>query len=58
MFSANQVAGFFNQPYLQKKLMKKPDCLHVINSHKPKFDQKIVVSPWSEMGVANLVMGL
>ena len=58
MFSANQVAGFFNQPYLQKKLMKKPDFLHVINSHKPKFDQKIVVSPWSEMGVANLVMGL
>ena len=57
MFSANQVAGFFNQPYLQKKLMKKPDFLHVINSYKPKFDQRIV-SPWSEMGVGSLVMGL
>ena len=22
MFSANQIAGFFNQPYLWKKLMK------------------------------------
>ena len=27
MFSANEIAGFFNQPYLQNKLMKQPDLL-------------------------------
>ena len=40
MFLANQVAGFFNQPYLQNKSMKQPDFLQVdTNSHKLKADQ-------------------
>ena len=53
MFSANQIAGFFNQPYLQNKSMKEPDFLHVdTNSHKLKVDQKFWV------GVASLVTGL
>ena len=43
MFSANQNAGFFNQPYLQNKSMKQPDFLHVdTNSHKLKVDQKVL----------------
>ena len=43
MFSANQIAGFFNQPYLQKKSMKYTDFLHVAtNSHKLKVDQKFL----------------
>ena len=34
MFSANQIAGFFNQPYLPNKSMKQPDFLYVdTNSH-------------------------
>ena len=41
MFSVNQIAGFFNQPYLQNKSMKQSDFLHVdTNSHKLKVDQK------------------
>ena len=28
MFSSNQIAGFFNQPYLQNKSLKKPDFVH------------------------------
>ena len=40
MFSANQIAGFFNQSYLQNKWMKQPDFLHVdTNSNKLKVDQ-------------------
>ena len=32
----------FNQPYLQSKLMKQSDSLHVdSNSHELKVDQKI-----------------
>ena len=59
MFSANQIAGFFNQLYLQNKSMKQPDFLHVdTNSHKSKVDQKILGWAWSEMGVASLVTGL
>ena len=43
MFSANQIAGFFNQPYLQKKSMKYTDFLHVdTNSHKLKVDQNFL----------------
>ena len=44
MFSANQIAGFFNQPYLQNKSLKWPDdFLHVdTNSQKSKVDQKIL----------------
>ena len=35
IFSAIQVVGFFNQPYLQDKSMKHPDFLHVYtNLHK------------------------
>ena len=41
MFSANEIAGFFNQPYLQNKSVKYPDFLRIyINSHKLKVDQK------------------
>ena len=42
MFLANQIAGFFDQPYLQNKLMKQPDFSQVdTNSHKLKVDQNI-----------------
>ena len=41
IFSANQVDGIFNPPYLQKKSMKQADFLHVdTNPHKLKVDQK------------------
>ena len=55
MFSANQIAGFFNQPYLQNKLM--PGFLHVeTNLHKLKLikiffgvcGQKWVWPVWSQ----------
>ena len=43
MFLASQIAGFFNQPYLQNKSMKKPEFLHVdTNSDRLKVDQKIL----------------
>ena len=59
MFSANQIAAFFNQPYLHSKPMKWPDFLHVdTNSHKLKVDQKKFGWAWPEMGVTNLVTGL
>ena len=59
MFSANQIAEFFNQPYLQNKSMKQPGFLHVdTNSHKLKVDQKNLGWAWSEMGVASQVTGL
>ena len=59
MFSANQIAGLFNQSYLQNKSMKQPDFLHVdTNSHKLKVDQKIFGWAWSEAGVTSLVTGL
>ena len=59
MLSANQIAGFFNQLYLQNKSMKQFDFLHVdTNSHKLKVDQKMFGWAWSEMGVASLVTGL
>ena len=58
MFSANQIAGFFNQPYPQNKSMKQPDFLHVdTNSHKLKVNRKICGWAWSEKGLANLVTG-
>ena len=41
MFSANQIAAFFHQPYLQNKSMKYLDILHVYtNSHELKVDHK------------------
>ena len=59
MFSANQITVFFNQPYLQSKLMKQPDFLHVdTNLHKLKVDQKMFVQAWPKVGVASLVAGL
>ena len=49
MFSANQIAGFSNQPYLQSKSVKKPDFLHVdTNSYKFKVNQKWVWPVWSQ----------
>ena len=58
MFSANQIAGFFNQLYLQNKSMKQPDFLHVdTNLHKLKVDQKIFGWAWPEMGAASLTTG-
>ena len=42
-FSANQVEGFFNQPYLRNKSLKWHDFLHVdTNSHELKVDQNIL----------------
>ena len=52
MFSANQIAGFFNQPYLQNKSMKQPDFLHVdTNSLKLKVDQNFLGWAWSKKWV-------
>ena len=40
MSLTDQIAGFFNQPYLQNKSIKQPDFLHVnTSSHKLKVDQ-------------------
>ena len=40
MFSANQIAGFFNEPCLQNRSMKQPDFLYVdTNSLKLKVNQ-------------------
>ena len=59
MFSTNQIAELFNQPYLQIKSLKYPEFLHVdTNSHKLKIDQNIFGWTWSEMGVVWLVMSL
>ena len=59
MFSANQIAGFFNQPYLQNKSVKWPDfLLFHTNSQKLKVDQKILGWAWSKMVVACLVTRL
>ena len=59
MFSANQITGFFNQPYLQNKSMRRPVFLYVnTNSRQLKIDQKIFGWAWSEMGVTSLVTGL
>ena len=39
MVSGNQVPGFLNQPFLQNKLMKQLNSLHVdTNSQKLKVD--------------------
>ena len=56
MLSAIQIAGFLNQPFLQKNLMKRSHFLHVdTNSQKLKVDQKMLGCAWSKMAVANLV---
>ena len=47
MFSANQIAGFFNQSYLQNKLMKQFDFFHVdTNSQKLKVFWVGMVKNW------------
>ena len=54
MFSANQIVGFFNEPYCQNKSMKQ----HLeINSHKLNVDQKSFGWALPKMDVANLIMG-
>ena len=59
MLLANLIAGFLNQLYLQNKMMKKPDFLHVDkNSLKFKVDSKILGCAWSKMDVSTLVTGL
>ena len=59
MVSPNQIIGFLNQPFLQHKLWKQCNSLHVdINSQKLKVDQKPFGWAWPKMAVANLVSGL
>ena len=59
MFSANEIAGFFNQPFLQNKSIKQPHFLHVDrNSQKLKVDQKVFGWAWPKMGMAKLASGL
>ena len=56
MLSANQVAGFPNQLFLENKLMKQPHFLPVgTSSQKLKVDKIFLLV---EMSVANLVFGL
>ena len=58
MFSANQIEGFFDQPYPQN-LLRQPDFLHIdTNSHKLKFYQKILGWPQSKIGVVSLITGI
>ena len=59
MFPASQIAGFFNQLYLQNKSMKQPDFLHVdTSSHKLKVDLIVFVLAWPKMCMFSLVTGL
>ena len=59
MISANQIAGFFNQQYLQTKSMKQTDFLHFdTNSHKLKVDENILEWARSEVSVTSLVTRL
>ena len=56
MFSANQIAGFLNQCFPQKKSM---NFLHVdTNSQKLKVEWKFSGWAWLRMGLTSLVMGL
>ena len=56
MLSANQIARFLNQPFLQDKSIKQPNFLHVdTNSQKLKVDQNLFGWVQSKMGLANLV---
>ena len=42
IFSTKQIAGFFNQPFLQIKYIKHPKLLHVdTNSHELKVDKNV-----------------
>ena len=59
MYLASQIAGFFNQPYLENKSMKQLDFVHVdTNSHKLKIDQNSIGWACPKMGVVSLVTGL
>ena len=59
MLMAGQIVGFLNRLYLQKKMMKKPDFLHVdTDSWKLKVDQKVLWWAWSKMCLTTLVTGL
>ena len=56
---ASQVAGFLNQPFLQSKLMKQPNFLHVdTNSQKLKVERSFLGWAWSKVCVTSLVSGL
>ena len=56
---ASQVAGFLNQPFLQNKLMKQPNFLHVdTNSQKLKVERSFLGWAWSKVCVTSLVSGL
>ena len=55
MFSANQIAGFLNQPVFQKKVTKQPNVLIEIHKNQ-KMIKKFLA--WSKMGVVNLVCEL
>ena len=58
MLSANQIAEFLNQLFLQNKSMKQPHFLHVgINSQKLKVE-KLIKKFLGKMSVANLVLEL
>ena len=47
MLSANQIADFLNQLYLQNKMMKQPGFLHVdTNWWKLKYDKFIEIKRW------------
>ena len=49
MLSDHQIAGFFNEPYLQIKLMKYPGFLYDDrNSHKLKVNLKFFGWAWSK----------
>ena len=44
MVSANQIPGFLNQPFLENKLMKQRNSLHVdTKSQNLKVDRKFLV---------------
>ena len=59
MLSANQIAGYLNQLFLQNKSVKQPHFLHVYtNSQKFKVEGNIFGWALSKMDVANLVSGL
>ena len=58
MLLGNQIAGFLNQLYLLKKMMKEPDFFNVnTNSFKLKVDLKELRVVWSKMDMLTLVVG-
>ena len=52
MIAANQVSGFYNQPFLQNKSTKQCNSLHVdTKSQKLKVDRKFFLVGHGEKGV-------